>query len=109
MLGNGPQRSGPAPQRWGVGPQDGSGPELKGWLARPFGIFRGDAAGPGYHGCHTYTLAYVPTGRIVATFRTARQCKSLASDLARLWVRWGRGEPAEDPARLLQRFKREEA
>lgn len=58
------QRAGkPLPLAWGKGRfrvrlEDGSEPEVRGWIARPFGIFRGTAAGPGYHGCHLYTLAY---------------------------------------------------
>jgi hypothetical protein len=104
----------PLPLAWGRGRfrvrlEDGSEPEVRGWMARPFGIFRGTAAGPGYHGCHLYTLAYLPTRRLVATFRTARHCKALASELARTWVRWGGSEPAEDPAPLLRRFQHKEA
>ena len=108
------QRAGkPLPLAWGRGRfrvrlEDGAEPELRGMMARPFGIYRGTDAGPGYHGCHLYTLAYLPTLRLLATFRTAAHCKSLASDLARLWVHWGGQEPAEDPAPLLQRFQRED-
>ena len=102
----------PLPLAWGKGRfcvrlEDGAEPELPGWIARPFGIFRGTDAGPGYHGCHLYTLAHLPSLRLVATFRTARHCKALASDLARLWVRWGGSEPAEDPGPLLERHRRE--
>jgi hypothetical protein len=103
----------PLPLAWGKGRfrvrlEDGVEVELYGWVARPFGIFRGTEAGLGYHGCHLYTLAHLPSLRLVATFRTARHCKVLASELARLWVRWGGKEPAEDSAPLLQRFKRED-
>jgi hypothetical protein len=73
------------------------------------GLFHGSEAGPIPHGStHRYTLVYLPSGRPVATFRSARHCKSLASELARLWVRWGGSEPTEDPAPLLQRFQRDE-
>jgi hypothetical protein len=88
--------------------EDGTEPELPGWIARPFGIFRGTDAGPLYMGCHLYTLAYLPTRRILGTFRTAAHCKALASDLARLWVRWGGSEPAEDPGPLIERHRRED-
>jgi hypothetical protein len=103
----------PLPLAWGRGRfrvrlEGGRELEVPGWMARPFGIFRGTDAGPGYHGCHLYTLAHLPTLRLVATFRTARHCKVLASELARLWVRWEGKEPAEDPAPLLQRFQRED-
>ena len=108
------QRAGkPLPLAWGRGRfrvrlEDGAEPELRGMMARPFGIYRGTDAGPGYHGCHLYTLADLPSLRLLATLRTADHCKALASDLARLWVHWGGQEPAEDPAPLLQRFQRED-
>jgi hypothetical protein len=108
------QRAGrPLPLAWSWGYfrvhlEDGAEPTLRGWIARPFGIFRGGADGPSYMGCHRYTLAYLPAGRIVATFRSAAHCRSLASELARTWVRWGGSEPAEDPALLLRRFQRED-
>lgn len=82
--------------------------ELPGFLSPPFGIFRGSEAGPGYKGCRTFSLVYVPHGRILATVGTCGRAKALASDLARLWVRWGGSEPAEDPAPLLQRFQRDD-
>jgi hypothetical protein len=83
-------------------------PEVRGWIARPFGIFRGTEDGPRGRGTKVYTLVYLPSRRIVATFRYARHCKALASELARLWVRWGGSEPTEDPVPLLQRFQRED-
>jgi hypothetical protein len=108
------QRAGkPLPLAWGRGRfrvrlEDGRELEVPGWMARPFGIFRGTDAGPGYHGCHLYTLAHLPTLRLVATFRTARHCRTLASELARLWVRWGGREPAEDPGALIACHRRED-
>ncbi|MFL6260634.1 MAG: hypothetical protein ACJ76Y_13045 [Thermoanaerobaculia bacterium] len=50
----------------------------------------------------------MPQARVLATLRTFAHCKALASELARLWVRWGGSEPTEDPAPLLQRFQRED-
>ena len=109
------QRAGkPLPLAWGKGQfrvrlEDGAEPEVRGWIARPFGFFHGSEAGPIPHGStHRYTLAYLPTRRIIATFRTAGHCKSLASELARAWVRFGGSEPSEDPAPLLRRFQRED-
>ena len=109
------QRAGkPLPLAWGRGRfkarmEDGTEPELRGWVARPFGLFHGTPEGPISHGStHYYTLVYLPTSRLLATFRTAKHCKVLASELARLWVHWGGREPAEDPAPLLQRFQRED-
>ena len=63
--------------RFRVRLEDGAEPELPGWIARPFGIFRGTDAGPLYTGCHLYTLAYLPSERLVATFRTARPLQEL--------------------------------
>jgi hypothetical protein len=87
---------------------EGRETELPGFVSPPFGVFRGTAVGRGIAGCHRYTLVYVPQARILATFRTSAQCRLLASELARLWVRWGGSEPTEDPAPLLQRFQRED-
>lgn len=97
--------------RYRVVLMDGREVTLPGRVSPPFGIFRGTAEGPGLEGCGRHTLVYLPTGRILATLGTERDCKALAAELARVWVRWdGQGqEPAQDPARLLQRFQRENA
>jgi hypothetical protein len=103
----------PLPLAWGRGRfrvrlEDGTEPEMRGWIARPFGLYHGTQAGPIPHGSTKhYTLVYLPDTRPVATFRSARHCKTLASELARLWVRWGGSEPAEDPGPLLERHRRE--
>ena len=89
--------------------EDESMPEVRGWIARPFGIFRGTEDGPRERGSKVYTLAYLPSGRPVATFRSARHCKALAGELARLWVRWGGREPQEDAGPVVERLRREEA
>lgn len=88
---------------------EGGTAEIPGFVSPPFGVFRGTAVGRGIMGCHRYTLVYVPQARILATFRTSAQGRLLASELARLWVRWGGQEPTEDPAPLLRRFQREDA
>lgn len=87
---------------------DGGEREVSGFLSPPFGAYRGSEEGPGPRGCWRYSLVYIPQRRHIATFRTYAQCKALASELARVWVRWGGSEPAEDPASLLQRFQRED-
>ncbi|HEX2611754.1 MAG TPA: hypothetical protein VHK68_12145 [Gemmatimonadales bacterium] len=103
----------PVPLAWSRGTvrailDDGNTYQLRGWISPPFGFFHGSAAGLIPHGStHLYTLCYTPTGRLLATFRYAAHCKALASDLARVWVRWDGAEPSEDPAPLLQRFERE--
>jgi hypothetical protein len=75
--------------RFRVRLDDGTEPELRGWVSLPFGIFRGNGAGPGQHGCHVYTLTYLPAMRIVATFRYAKHGRALAAELAGVWARHG--------------------
>jgi hypothetical protein len=88
---------------------EGREAEVQGQMSPPFGIYHGTPSGPIPHGSTKYqSLVYLPAGRIVATFRYAHHCKSLASELARLWVRWGGREPAEDPAPLIERHRRED-
>lgn len=95
----------PLPLAWAKGRfralLDGELRELRGWVAPPFGIFRGNAAGPKAVGAHLYTLTYAPTGRLLGTFKYAAHAKSLASDLARLWVRYGGAEPPSQDAALI--------
>lgn len=45
----------------------------------------------------------------MATLRTYQQCKLLAGELSRMWIRWdGIGEgPAEDIGPVLERHGRE--
>ena len=88
---------------------EGREAEVSGQMSPPFGIYHGTPSGPIPHGSTKYqSLVYLPDGRIVATFHYARHCKALAGELARVWVRWGGKEPTEDPAPLLQRFRRED-
>jgi hypothetical protein len=80
---------------------------VSGSVSHPFGYYRGtDARADRYN--DFFTLVFLPSGRIIATLRSAAQCRTLAAELARVWVRWGGEEPAEDPAPLLQRFQRED-
>ena len=80
---------------------------VSGLVSHPFGYFRGTDAGADRYS-DFYTLVFLPDGRIIATLRSAAQCRTLAAELARVWVRWGSEQPAEDPAPLLQRFQRED-
>jgi hypothetical protein len=97
---------------WGafrVSLEDGSTPTLRGTVSPPFGIYRGTANGPRRG---PFVLVYVPTTRILATLRHQAQCKALAAELARVWVRWdgegGREPPPVDTGPLLVRFRRED-
>lgn len=76
--------------------------KVKGYLSPPFGAFCGTPASqPKYLGGRRYTLVYVPSRRILATVASLAHCRSLASELARLWVRGDGTEPSGDPARVL--------
>jgi hypothetical protein len=57
-------------------------------------------------GCKLYSLFYLPDGRILATLRAAAQCRALAADLARAWIRWGGKEPPGKPAEDVIRAAR---
>lgn len=107
MLSRGPGSRFPGMANRGwfrVSLEDGTEPELRDWIACPFGLFHGTADGPIPHGStHHYSLVYLPARRIVATFRTARDCKILASELARLWVRWAKR--ARRPGRVSRRTR----
>jgi hypothetical protein len=104
----------PVPLAWHRGAfraclEDGSTPTLRGTVSPPFGIYRGTAAGPRRG---PFVLVYLPSARIVATLRHAAQCKALAAELARTWVRWdgtgGREPPGQDPGPILDRLRRED-
>lgn len=105
----------PVPLAWARGRVravllDGSTHGLKGWVAPPFGFFRGSAAGRVPSGTKSFTLCYLPTGRLLGTFRYAAHCKALASDLARVWVRWdgaGAEPPSQDPTPIVARHLRD--
>ena len=95
----------PIPLTWRKGHfrvdlQDGQA-EVPGFISMPFGAFRGTALGRGVQACKRYTLVYIPSGRILATVRTYVQCKSLAAELARLWVRGDGSEPSGNHAPVL--------
>lgn len=101
----------PVPLSWSWGRvrvtlQDGSMQEVRGWIAPPFGFFRGKATGKVPSGTKAFSLVYTPTGRLLGTFKFAAHCKSLASDLARVWVRWdgaGAEPPSQDPRPIVAR------
>jgi hypothetical protein len=105
----------PVPLAWHRGAvrvtlEDGRTPTLRGSVSHPFGTYRGTAGSP-VRGGDSYVLVYLPTGRILATLRHAAQCKALAAELARAWVRWdgagGREPPGPDPGPILDRHRRE--
>lgn len=105
----------PVPLSWSWGQvkaalQDGTTREIRGWVAPPFGFFRGRAEGKVPGGTKAFTLVYLPSGRLLGTFRYAAHCKALASDLARVWVRWdgtGAEPPSQDTGPVVARHLRD--
>lgn len=98
----------PLPLAWRMGAfsvdlEDGSTLRLPGFLSPPFGAFRGTTEGPGLRACHRYTLVHTPSRQIIATLTTFRQCKSLASELAPVWIRDQAGA-----AGVVERYRRED-
>ena len=100
----------PQPLVWSLGRfrvrfEDGSEPEVRGWISRPFGVFHGSPAGPIPHGStHTYSLVFLPDRRLLATFRRAGHCRSLAADLLPVLIR---GDPLPPAAGIIERHRRE--
>ena len=88
--------------RFKVTLEDGELVEVKGHVSPPFGSFCGTEEGPSYYSArHRHVLVYVPSSRILATMRTYAQCKALAAELARLWVRGDGSEPSGNQAPAL--------
>jgi hypothetical protein len=102
----------PLPLAWRLGSfpvvlDDGTVPELRGWVSTPFGTFHGSGDGPiPPGGTHLHSLVYLPGKRIVATFRYARQARALAAELASVYARSdGEGDTRAGP--LIERHERE--
>ena len=93
--------------RFRVRLEDGAEPEVRGWVAPPFGLYHGSPEGPIPHGStHCYSLVYLPDRRIVATFRRAGHCQALAAELAGVWARTG-GETDIRAGPIVERHQRE--
>ena len=84
-----------SPGRFTVAFEDGER-EVSGLLSPPFATFRGTAVGQKEGGRSVHTLAYLPTGRILATFSYRRDARVLASELAR--ETWRAQAPPVSPA-----------
>jgi hypothetical protein len=98
----------PIPLAWRKGrfrvALEGREAEVRGQMSLPFGTYHGTPSGPIPAGSTKYhSLVFLPTGRIMATFRSARQCKALAAELAPVLLR---GE-LPDPAPIVERHVRE--
>jgi hypothetical protein len=96
----------PLPLAWHLGSftahlMDGRELQVRGVVSPPFGVFRGTSHGPDRNKLRT--LVHLPSGRIIATLKSSRQCRALASELAPVILR---GE-LPDPAPIVQRHVRE--
>lgn len=80
---------------------DGRELQVRGMVSAPFGIYRGTSHGPDRK--KVRTLVHLPTGRVIATLKSSRQCRALAAELAPVLLR---GE-LPDPAPIIDRHQRE--
>lgn len=64
---------------------EGQEVKVRGLVSPPFAYYRGSAAGPDRN--KPRTLVNLRTGQIIATLRTARQCRALAAELAPIFAR----------------------
>jgi hypothetical protein len=99
-------------RRFSVFLEGGEEVSVNGHVSPPFGSFSGTEEGPAaYAGRRRHVLVYLPSKRVLATLKSYGQCKALAAELARTWVRWdgaGREPPGQDPAPILWRYKSED-
>jgi hypothetical protein len=96
----------PLPLAWHHGTftahlMDGRELQVRGVVSPPFGVFRGTSHGPDRNKLRT--LVHLPSGRIIATLKSSRQCRALASELAPVLLR---GE-LPDPAHIVERHRRD--
>jgi hypothetical protein len=80
----------PLPLAWRLGAfrvilMDGQEIPVRGMVSPPFGEFRGTSQGKDTS--KRRTLVHIPTCRVIATLRSARQCKALAAELAPVYAR----------------------
>jgi hypothetical protein len=59
--------------------------EVRGMISPPFALYRGTAYGPDRN--KRRTLVHLPTGQIIATLKSSRQCRALASEIAPVLLR----------------------
>ena len=74
--------------RWGrfrVLLADGRAVEVEGKVSPPFAHFQGSSFGPDTN--KPRTLVCLTSGRVIATLRSAKQCRELAAELAPVFVR----------------------
>jgi hypothetical protein len=82
---------------------DGREVKVRGMVSPPFGLYIGTAHGPDRN--KRRTLVHLPTGRVVATLRSSRQARALASEIAPALLR----HELPDLAPVVERHVRESA
>jgi len=81
---------------------DGRAVTVRGRISPPFAYYDGTEESPdGRH--KSWTLAHIPTRRVVATLRSARQVKALAAELVAALLR----EDRELAVGIVNRYSRE--
>jgi hypothetical protein len=98
----------PLPLAWHRGTftarlMDGREVEVRGVVSPPFGVFRGTSHGPDRNMLRT--LTHLPTGNVIATLRTSRQCRALAAEVAGVLARGGGEDIRAGP--IVERHQRE--
>jgi hypothetical protein len=101
----------PVPLAWSRGKitvtMDGQTFTVQGHSSPPFASWVGTAAQlTTYRGTRKHLLFYLPEGRLLATLESFGQCKALAAELARAWIKWGAREPPGKPAEEIIRAMR---
>ena len=77
---------------------------ISGFISPPFATTAGTEEGPAcYRGRHRHILVFMPDARIIATLRSFRQCKALASELAPILLR----NELPDSAPIVERHVRD--
>jgi hypothetical protein len=82
---------------------DGREVKVRGMVSPPFGLYIGNSHGPDRN--KRRTLVHLPTGRVIATLRSSRQARALASEIAPALLR----HELPDLAPVVERHVRESA
>lgn len=73
---------------------------VKGYVSPPFFAYRGGADRQDRYSNH-YSLIYQPDGKLIATLRSYRQCRALASEMAAALLRGN----LPDPSALVEQHR----
>ncbi len=94
----------PLPLAWRYGrfrvALDGGEVEVRGMISPPLAYFQGDGSGRNRN--MPRTLIHLASGKIIATLRSARQCRELGAELAPAYAR-----DEASAAGIVQRHERE--